>query len=369
MRVLHASTVLEDTLYCNRLWTVLYDIQVNESERRSDSITKGVLDTNLLFNTTSTFNSGLFGQTVATRISAAASSDSSLYDFSFVIPSALLGTLAQKALPLSLLGSSSIYLEFELAPLNVAFVNQLSVATANGTLNSYTIQDIYYNAKVSVLPNEVEMALIQSTGGIINLPAVAYKCEQKSIAAAATAFNDKFSFQFSSLKNFIFWVQNQATAGGDITKRSVSSRPKANITDFYLNINGELYPTQTISGACRHYQELMRSFDMLTDTNSGGIITYSNYTNDTSTSATDIITTVADTTWMQSTAQKRWVSGVDLDKFNHSSDTLMSGTSTIGQMLSLVVNMSTANEALNLYGAVMYDVLFHIEQGQLTAKF
>ena len=45
----------------------------------------------------------------------------------------------------------------------------------------------------------------------------------------------------------------------------------------------------------------------------------------------------------------------------------MSGTSTIGQMLSLVANMSQGNtEGLNLYAAVMYDVSYHIENGQLT---
>ena len=27
LRVIHGSTVLEDTLYANRLWTILYDIQ------------------------------------------------------------------------------------------------------------------------------------------------------------------------------------------------------------------------------------------------------------------------------------------------------------------------------------------------------
>jgi len=48
----------------------------------------------------------------------------------------------------------------------------------------------------------------------------------------------------------------------------------------------------------------------------------------------------------------------------------MSGTSTIGQLLSLVVNFSQApEEALTLYGACMYDVLYHIENGQMVAKF
>ena len=111
---------------------------------------------------------------------------------------------------------------------------------------------------------------------------------------------------------------------------------------------------------------------MLTDTNAGGILTYSNYNRDDTATTTDTITLGADVVAaMPTTVQKRWVSGLDLDRFNRSSDVLMSGTSTIGQMLSLVVNMTpgSANEGLNLYGACMYDVLYHIENGQLTAKF
>lgn len=369
LRVLHGSTVIEDTLYANKLWTALYDIQVNEAERKQDTITKGVYDPTAL-NATSTYNSGLFGHLALTRASAAAAADSTLFEINMVIPSAVFGSLASKALPISLLGASSLYLELELAPLNQVFVQQLAAATSNGTLNSYTIQDIYFNAKTAILPIDVEQALIASTGGVVNLPAVAYKCESKAIAATATSFSDKFSFQYSSLKNFLFFPQNQQSSNGTIASRSVSSRSRAYINEYYLNINGEVFPSQSITGYARQYSELLRSFDMLTDTNAGGILTFSNYTVNTSTTASDILDTVGDTTWLTSADQKRWIGGIDLDRFNRSSDVLMSGTSTIGQLLSLVINFSqNPDEALTLYGACMYDVLYHIENGQMVAKF
>ena len=54
MRILHGSSVVEDTLYCNKLWTAIYDLQVNENERRGDCITKLVSDStgtaNQIFN-------------------------------------------------------------------------------------------------------------------------------------------------------------------------------------------------------------------------------------------------------------------------------------------------------------------------------
>ena len=44
MRILHGSTVLEDTLHCNRLWNVLYDVQISDTDRKQDCITKLIND-------------------------------------------------------------------------------------------------------------------------------------------------------------------------------------------------------------------------------------------------------------------------------------------------------------------------------------
>lgn len=370
IRCIHGSVVVEDWLDCGKWWTVMYDLMVNESERRGDTINKLVYD-NVTENNTSVYNSGLFGyQFVSAQTASASATDSNVVDFCFTIPSAVVGALAQKALPLSLMGASSLYIELELNSPNVAFVQQYNASggTAFGTINSFTVSDIYYNAKVTNLPVEVENAIIETTGGIINLPAVSYKAETKTISSGAAAFNDKFSFQYSSIKNFLFFLQNQTTANGNVAYRSVSSRPRCNANEYYLNINGEVFPSQPISGTARQYTELLRAFDMLTDTNAGGVLTFSNYTADDHDAASDNIdTTVA--TMQTGTNQKRWIAGIDLDRFNRSSDVLMSGTSTIGQMMSLVLNFSSSlSDNVTLYGACMYDVLYHLENGQLTYK-
>jgi hypothetical protein len=116
------------------------------------------------------------------------------------------------------------------------------------------------------------------------------------------------------------------------------------------------------------YIELLRAFDGLSDTGFGGIITFGNYTVNTNTAANDVLTgTIGDGGLL--TVQKRFLAGIDLDRFNHTSDTLLSGTSSIGQMINLQLNMSAGlTETCTLFVAVQYDVLFHIEGGLLTAK-
>jgi hypothetical protein len=117
------------------------------------------------------------------------------------------------------------------------------------------------------------------------------------------------------------------------------------------------------------YSELMRAFDGLSDTGFGGIINYYNYTQNQHTAAGDALTVAAAGDGGTTTVQKRFLAGIDLDRFNHSSDTLLSGSSSIGQMINLNLNFSApTTDVLVLYAAVQYDVLFHIQDGLLMAK-
>jgi hypothetical protein len=351
------------------------DVQINDSERRGLGITHLIGDQ---LTAAPAYNHGLSGQKFMTMALNAAAADSAYYDFSFPLPSAVFGTLASKALPIGLCGTSSLYIELELTSPNVAFVGETIVAaTSSATIVSFTVQNIYYNTKITTLPSDINNALLETTGGVINLPAVAYKAEQKNFAGVgSTAFNDKFSFQFSSIKSFYFFVMNTAATSGSILYRSITSRPRSGITDYYLSINGEAYPSQTIAvglggavGAARMYAELLRSWDQLCDTSAGGILNYQNYTqSNTPTAALSVITSAAGGDNGVNTLHQRFVAGIDLDRFNHSSDILMSGTDTTGQLINLFVNFAAAAEALTLYAYVMYDVMYNIEYGQITAR-
>lgn len=370
MRIIHGSTVIEDCLYVNKVWTSILDVQVNDAERHGLGITHLVGDVSA--GLTNAYSTGQCGTKFNNYAVNAAVADSPYFDFCFPLPSAILGTLAQKALPLGLCRNSSIYIELELASPNMAFVAEYNGAESTITLNSFTVKNIYYNAKIVTLPSDVNQELIASLGEVILLPAVAYKAEQKSFASAAgaLAFNDKFSFQFSSIKSFYFFVQNTACANGNIFYRSISSRPHANINDYFLTINGEAYPSQSITGATRQYAELLRSWDQLSDTNAGGVINYTSYTQSNAhTAVLSRLTATAPYDSGGSTIQQRFLAGIDLDRFNHSSDVLMSGTSSNGQMINLQVNLSIATtDPLTLIAYVQYDVMFSISNGQITAS-
>ena len=232
-------------------------------------------------------------------------------------------------------------------------------------INYFTLSDIYYNAKVSVLPYDIEKAIIESTAGVINLHAVAYKGEMKTMLAGS-AFNDKFAFQYSSVKNFLFMLQNTTTANGTTTSLGITQRPRCDLKEYYILLNGESYPSQPINSLSKMYMELLRSYDMMTDTNAGGIINYSLYNAPNGANAgaqltdDDFATLVA----------KRFIGGIDFDRFNHSSQTLMSGINTIGNTVNLNLAFnSPILQSANIYAFVMYDVNVKLQGGLLQAFF
>jgi hypothetical protein len=361
MRIYHGSTIIEDYLNFGRVITSVYDLQVNEVARRGDGILKLINDTTSAVDLCPIFNDGCSGAKVLTTGNANIITVGSVLDFSLVLPSGILGSLATKVTPLSLMGAASLYIELEISPSFVAFVTN----SATTTSLSHTISDIYYNAKMVQLPADVHSLVVEACGGFVNLPAVSFKSEMKTISTGSSAFNDKWSFQFSSIKNFNFFFMNTNTAAGGITKRSISARPKCNLNDYFLLLNGNAYPSQAIANQSRMYAETLRAWGQLTNTVAGGILTYQNYNYNTHTPADDVIPAN-----IAVTKQKRFVAAIDMDKFSHVSDTLMSGTSSIGQMVTLNLNFSTpTTDSLNLYAFVQYDVLYHLENGLLSPKW
>lgn len=354
LSIYHGSNLLETQYYCGKLWHVLNDCQRGWSDRSQDSVamlagTTSALGTD---NSTACYFSNLNG--VAVPNNAATT-----YDFSFMLPSAIFGSMAGKAIPLGACNSASFYIELELETMNnmVCATNN----TNNPAPTLITVQDVVFNAKVAVLPDDINNLLMSSVMNRIVIPSTSWKVELKSLSSGSGNFNDKFAFQLSSVNAFLFWFHNVA-AQDSCVYRSMTSRPGHKVTSYQLNINGEVYPSDLITTRSRMIVELQRAFDTLGSTRSGcGILDGAIYSD----SADSLVASDAGTTTM---AHKRSVYGIDLNRFNNSQETMLSGTSTIGQSVNLIINKSGVAENCQIYGAVMYDVIYTVVDGLMTAN-
>ena len=351
MSIYHGSNLLEVQYNCGRLWHVLNDCQRGYSDRAEDSISKAAGSAQ---SGGADVNNGSYSCTLAGQALAAGART---WDFCFQLPSALFGSMATKAIPLGACSASSFYIELEISSLNNMFV----LTAGAPALTLCTIADLVINTKVAQLPADVNNALMASVYNSVVLPATSWKVEQKTCVAASASFNDKFAFQLSSVNAFLFWFQNTA-AQNSLTYRSMTSRPAHKVQDYQLNINGDAYPTDVVRTRSRFIQELQRAFDNIGAIKGGsGILDFTLY-DDTPAS------TIAADTGVAAMPHKRCVYGLDLNRFNNTQDTLLSGTSTIGQSINLIINKTAVNETANLYGAVMYDVIYTIQDGQMTAN-
>lgn len=227
-------------------------------------------------------------------------------------------------------------------------------------------------AKISQLGAEYDNLLLSTfQGQPIRIPSVEYKGEQKTVGTTS-AFSDKFSFQYGSVNNIMFWLTNQNTANGvayatnnynsDITQRAMGK-----LKDYYLTLNGSQFPTQPISCALngqtgydgsQHpavaYQHLLRCFNQNTDVTAGGVLDMALYANNISTLSSD-------------KEAKRFVAGISMDRVDGNNEKYMSGMNTIGSnfVLNCTWEAALATDHF-LYAFVQHDVAYSLEDGLLS---
>lgn len=373
VRILHGSNVLVNVQNANRLYHAIYDIQVSSAERNAGQITMCIAT-----EATTSPHNNLFGQPLAQSGVGAQT-----IPFAFTIPCSILGSLQEKAIPLGWCGASSLYLELELDAVNRIFTGRTdsnviigakSAATAAPVYNSFVVSDIYYNAKISQLGLEYDNALRNALGNNILIPATEYKTEQKAISATSASFSDKFSYNMSSAKFFLWWITAQSTANGVLDGFALNSaltqRGCGVCKDYCLTFNGEMFPSQPISmsingityqtkiqhGAVA-YQNLLRCFNQNSDTNAGGVMDLAIY----GFSDTDVTS--------DGTQIKRFVGGIDLDRSDGNNSRSMAGYNTMNQNVMLNVNWDTGVlVSQNLYSAVCYDVAYQLQDGLLSVR-
>jgi len=341
IRIMHGSVLLEEIDNFNRLMNTLIDIQTRNPK---DTLQNGYL----------------FGISLVTTATPAVAG--AKIPFCFAFPSAILGYWQKRALPLRLLNASSLYIELILEKSNICLHSDV----ANTVFPDIEVSDVRYNAKILQLSGGVNNAVMESIPPKMIFNAITYRSEFKTIVNN-TSFSDKFAFNVSSAKLFMFFLQNgihsqgaeAPTPGADATIHSISKRVFANIDNYILDISGQKYPSsEPINTNSRMYFELLRAFNMLTGELSEGRNSISR--------AEYISGTLADNDVHHGS---KFVGALDLDRAPHGSGSIMSGLSTIGQTLSLNLFLSGAQQSGHLYAYMMHDILYEVVNGLLQPRY
>lgn len=364
-RVRHGSNVLVNQRNCNRLWSALYDVQVPSGERASHTVNLGIKE-----DSQDARDGYLYGQTLT--------SDTT-YGYSMSLPISVLGSLQEKAIPLGWLNSSQLTLELDLESMTKILTTRTSnntlqgVAGVNTTANpdlteGYAITEVIYHAKVSYVEPMYNNMLLQSLGASIVIPAVEYASDEKFIGDGASTINENFSFPFSSMKNFLWWLTSNGTANGTPTtgfnlQSAISQRMSADLKEYMIAFNGQQYghPINTesvetgfINGATA-YQELLRAYN-LTSSNSGSVFTKSLYSSNTKILAGDDLT-------------KRFIGALDLDRGDGNNDRFYQGVNTVNDIVTLQTQFKTPLETpCSLFAYAMYDCAYVIEDGLMSTQ-
>ena len=373
-RIIHGSTVLVDTQHVGRLWNALRDISVSSSARAVDEIRLAVGP----FATQAQTANGMAGLNVTSG---------QTYDAAFPLPLPLVGTLQKSAVPLGLMGASSLFIELEIAPMNQCFTTrqftdgdgQAPNAATNYVQSAFTLSNIYFNAKITTLDEAYNQALMSVySGRPLMLPAVDYIGEQKVIPAGASSINEKFAFSRSSVCSVMWFLSNSAVANGVPFPNDASGnrlegtthRQSGDLLEYFIAVSGKnLLPVYagrngTVLGASNTYikganavNQLGRIYNTMSSNDGMGILNFINYCSG-----------VVDTSGNAADVSKRFVGAYSLERYDADSK-YASGSNLVGQDVRLVATMTSGlAEGQNLYGFAMCDIGFELLDGQLNLR-
>lgn len=372
-RVIHGSTVLVDTQHVSRLWNALRDISVSSSARAVDEIRLAVAP----FASQAQTANGMAGLALTSG---------NTYDAAFPLPLPLVGTLQKSAVPLGLMGASSLFIELEIAPMNQIFTNRVfadadGAPPAPGTTtyvqSSFTLSNIYYNAKITTLDEPYNQALMSVYAGRpLMLPAVDYIGEMKVIPSGASSINEKFAFSRSSVNGVLWWLSNSAVANGvayDVSGSlldGTTHRQSGDLSEYYIAVSGKnLLPVYagrngTVLGLANTFikganavNQIGRIYNTMSSNDGMGVLNMINYCN-------GVVDTAADA----AAVTKRFVGAYSLERYDADSK-YASGSNLVGQDVRLVATMTTGlTSAQNLYGFAMSDIGFELIDGQLNLR-
>lgn len=364
LTVYHGSSMVENILNANRLYNGLYDIQAGAAERATGSI-------NLLVDEVGGI--GLNNYTYGAALTSGVA-----YNVSMCLPS-ILGSFCDKAIPLAWLNAAEIYIEIELESatkvLTTRTPDSISGSTGVATalaVTGYSISEFYYNACITTLSGDVANVLKQAMmSRPLVIPAVSYRGEQRTVSATATAFSDKFSFQFSSMKGIIWWLTNAQTSNGAIAatnlNAAITTRASGDLDQWYVSLNGQDFPpshikagqeTATRIAGAECLAHLERHLNQVAVPGFNASLTKEIYCNSVTTYASD----TADA--------KKFVAGLSLDRFDNDNQRQLQGVNTMSAQFQLSLAWTTpVSETMYVYAYGMYDLGLELLDGLLVPRY
>jgi len=286
------------------------------------------------------------------------------------IISGVVGTLADKCLPLGKL-ASDVRLEFTLDS-----VANSVVYAAQAAVTGWTIISAEIEAQIIELSDEAQ-SMVNSTispESPIYLHGSSFRSYIGNISSAGQ-FSILISARFASLKTLII-LPRRSTEISIANSYSAASRVNPNISSYWFRIGSsivpqkavDLYNTSTTGGYAQAFAEVMKSWHGLNHCEYGTSLSFSQY---------NIAETAvaADTVVVGATAatsfQNAFAIAQELESFAQRSDVIISGLNTNSSTVFFEGNVSAAPNAaytINMYAA--YDHILVIEpNGLINIKY
>lgn len=379
--VYHGSSMIENILNANRLYNALYDVQCGPSERTSGSV-------NLLTDETTGIgtNNYTYGAVMASGTT---------YSFSLCLPS-ILGSFAEKAIPLAFMGAAELYIEMELEAGVRAFTSRVgdSISGTTGIFTTaptatYEISEFYYNACITNLAPDVAGVLRQAMmSRPVILPCISYRGEQRVVSASATSFSDKFSFQFSSCKGILWWLTNGLTANGAVINTNynaaITTRAPGDLMEWWVSLNGQDFPPSHIKAGAEipvadnvssriHGAECFAHLERFLNQNAAAglqsVLTKELYCNS-NTFASASAAPAGSTAGSDQGDAKKFVAALSLDRFDGENQRALSGVNTMSSQVQIALQFTTGvSQTMNLYAFAMFDLGLELVDGLLIARY
>lgn len=357
VRVVHGSNLLYNLNDARKLYNVLREFG---SFSHSDCAMLGTNDSSFIAGKALTTNTP--------------------YTFCCNLPISALGTLTDKSLPLSMMNSTELALEIDFAPINVVLCNRtasanngLAVATGTTltTLTTYSVTEVYFNAKISTLPYQLAQAVQMSYGAKTVIPSLCWANYSTVVTANASSFSTRIPCQYSSVKGILFFFQNASIAGGNVGHDNFNFQPASShrvsgdLRDYWVSVDGRDYPSShvelsgnnAVSGA-RSMAQVKRFFNTLSAANHPVSV------------RSDLFESVSVTRQAIQTSCPKWLGALDFDRVGAEQSDSYMGINTLNSIVQFNCSWNTAPaQDLVLDVFILYDHRIEIENGVAVSRY